>query len=121
MPPQTRYISCKTHRAWLHAFPIPEEHTLHEPGYSWLLRIRDQSGEMVGEVYLHFESDRTLFNESKGSPLELVAISRGRELLDPSLRSYRELYHVLWVEWGEHVATRRAVGWVERWFWRRRI
>jgi hypothetical protein len=117
MPPQTRYISCKTQRTWLRAFPIPEDHILNEHGYPWLLRIRDQSGVLAGEIYLHFESDRELFNESKGSPLELVAISRGRELLDPMLRGYRELYHVLWVKWEQSVATRRAVGWVERCFW----
>jgi hypothetical protein len=83
----------------------------------WLLRIRDQSGMLAGEVYLHVESDRELFDETNGSPLELVAISRGRELLDPMIRMYREVYHVLWVEWHGSVATRRAVGWVERSFW----
>jgi len=59
-----------------------------------------------------FRIDRTLFNESKGSPLELVAISRGRELL----AKLQELYHVLWVEWavGRH---EKSSGWVERWFW----
>lgn len=117
MPAQTRYISCETQRAWLQAYRLAEEHVWDEPGHMWLLRIRDQSGMLAGEVYLHVESDRELFDETNGSPLELVAISRGRELLDPMIRMYREVYHVLWVEWHGSVATRRAVGWVERSFW----
>jgi hypothetical protein len=117
MHAQTRYVSCHTHQASLRAFPVPEDHIYDEQGNPWVLRIRDESGTMAGEVFLHCENDRTLFDEVEGSPFELVAISRGRELLDPMLRSYREVYHVLWVEWHEGVATRRAVGWVERALW----
>jgi hypothetical protein len=117
MPAQTRFISCYTQQTSVRAFCIAEERIFDDPGHPWLLRIRDERGMLVGEVYLQFENDRTLFDESTGSPLELVAISRGRELLDPMIRSYREVYHVLWVDWQQSVATRRAVGWVERTFW----
>ncbi|KAI0871699.1 heterokaryon incompatibility protein-domain-containing protein [Hypoxylon argillaceum] len=123
IPPALRYISGRTKRTWLKAYrEKPEEESLKEIG------LRDDAGRKVGVLYLNCLNETKDFNwyspgkAGGGTTVELVAICRQKvEELDEDFPQKvlgdHEVYVVLWVEWSDGVAYRKAVGWVEKDDW----
>jgi len=128
-PPQTQYLFCNTFRAWLHA----SFDEISQRGPDLKIWLRNQEGTWSGILLLHNEADlASLTTESPSGPrIELVAISRGHipnnltehappELYHDKLRKTSKLYefyNVLWIEWKDDIAYRRAHGRVSRDIW----
>ena len=128
-PPQSEYLFCNTHRAWLHA-SFDEAPQRKSQLRVWL---RDQEGFWVGVLLLHNEADLASLEKvsPSGPRVELVAISRGQvpnsskdlafmELSHaefPKTSKLYEFYNVLWIEWQDGIAYRRAHGRVLRNMW----
>lgn len=129
IPPQTQYLFCDTHRAYLQA-------RSNEPDskpYDWHVWLRDANGTWAGALLLHSKVDREILKSDSESRVrvELVAISRGYIASDewqhapvemrheerPKHTELYEFYNVLWVEWKDGVAYRRAYGRVLRGLW----
>lgn len=127
IPAQTQYLFCDTHRAYLHA------NTADSKPHDRLVYLRNENGTWAGILLLHSESDKELFKSDSGTGaiVELVAISRGHISSDervhaPAEMSHEErpkegqvyeFYNVLWVEWKDGVAYRKAHGRVLRDIW----
>ncbi|KAI0415937.1 heterokaryon incompatibility protein-domain-containing protein [Xylaria grammica] len=105
VPLQSRYISCRTKRAWVEAYK-------RIVGDSATFPLRS-SGEGIGELFLHHTGDEAGFSddESVGRPVELVVICREVWASDA------DYYKVLWVEREGGVAYRKALGEVDKRWW----
>jgi Heterokaryon incompatibility protein (HET) len=129
IPPQTQYLFCNTHRTYL--FGSFKETGRKGPDLPiWL---RDEKGKWAGILLLHAETDFGVFKpEGEGGvKVEIVALSRGHipnnafqhaptEMDNEERPKEGELYefiNVLWVEWTDGVAYRRANGRVEKGVW----
>ncbi|KUJ06920.1 HET-domain-containing protein, partial [Mollisia scopiformis] len=129
---QTPYISCHTKRAWLtaHRFAM-SNFTDHDITYhQHLMNVRlanQKNGKYCGTLILHTEDDISYFSEADSEEtleIEIVAICR-QELsffemrfdMEKEERIGKHVYAVLWVEWIDGVAYRRASGYIkkERW------
>lgn len=120
VPTQTRYLFCETKRARLWSHQVGAE------GDFLISSVENDAGRMVGELYLHSWDDLACFPEKTsamrnqpGMPVEVVAInksqvhSRMTKGDESSNRLSSVSYHtytVLWVEWKDGVAYRRASG-----------
>lgn len=129
IPSQTQYLFCNTHRAWLHA----SYDELPQRKNDLRIWLRDQEGTWAGTLLLHNEVDlASLTTELPLGPrIELVTISRGqipnnsREhiLLElhhgelSKMSKLYEFYNVLWIEWKDGIAYRKAHGRVLRDMW----
>jgi len=129
LPPQTQYLFCSTHRTYL--FGSFDRKLRSGPDLPvWL---RDEKGKWAGVLLMHNEADLGFFkHEGEGSvKVEVVAISRGQIPNDewqhaptemkneerPKEGLLYEFYNVLWVEWTDGIAYRRAHGRVEKGIW----
>ncbi|KAH6851509.1 heterokaryon incompatibility protein-domain-containing protein [Alternaria rosae] len=138
--PQTAYLSAHTSRAFLRGRSLHnEQYELMGDHHLWLKSSQDQT---VGLLYLNNPEQKSLFKHTGGdsssaNPLELVAISKGTSqyLFSPErdweleLERWSKHYtgkiqatdciYVLWVEWEDGVAYRRACGVVTAEAWER--
>ncbi|PMD38763.1 HET-domain-containing protein [Hyaloscypha variabilis F] len=129
LPPQTQYLFCSTHRTFL--FGSFEQKQRQGPDLPvWL---RDEKGKWAGVLLMHNEADLEFFKqEGEGVvKVEVVAISRGQIPNDEWQHAPTEMkneerfkegllyefYNVLWVEWIDGIAYRRAHGRVEKGVW----
>ena len=105
--PQTQYLQCNTERAWLRYVPDEGTHKLTQMGM-----LVDDEGHKIGFITLQQAMDYDFMNTCHpiGSLLELAAISI-------SVRPDATVYNVLWIEWRNHIAYRRALGEVSRDAW----
>ena len=131
LPPQTQYLFCDTHRAFLNASYKEGD----EKHFSHSIWMRDQAGAWAGVLLLHREEDFEFFSTDlpSGPHVELVAISRGYISNDetqhaptemtceerPKSSLLYEFYNVLWIEWKDGIAYRRAHGRVLKDVWER--
>jgi hypothetical protein len=129
IPPQTQYLFCSTHRTFLFAKANEVENT----GRDRTVILRDENGKWAGVLLLQNESDQEQFKTEggEGVKVELVAISRGytpnsewqhapAEMAHEERPKEVELYeflNVLWIEWEDGVAYRRAHGRIEKVIW----
>lgn len=87
--------------------------------------LRDARGRRVGHLWLHAVDDLARFpteEDGEGTRVELVAVCRRESAQVPKLafevvEFYKDHYGVLWVEWEDGIAYRRASGVVERGAW----
>ena len=95
--------------------------------------LRDENEKWAGILLMHAEQDLESFKreDDGGVKVEVVAISRGHIPNDefqhapaemdieerPKVGELYEFYNVLWVEWKDGVAYRRAHGRVEKGVW----
>ncbi|CAG7559388.1 unnamed protein product [Fusarium equiseti] len=122
MPEQTEYLFCKTHKAQLWG--------CQKEGEGKDARLYNSQRQEVGFLNLVNEGffarfPRTLSEEEKGLPVDLVAVCKIRTYYRTqdevtkiwSPRQTKDTYLVLWVEWKDGVATRLASGQVdvEKW------
>lgn len=123
-PEQTQYLFCQTKgvQLWGHAAGDEDEN---------IVKLRNNSGEEIGELHLHNEESLARFTETlaegvTGLPVELVAIYKSvrysttwNEVEEKSELPLNrdEVYVVLWVEWKDGVAHRSASGRVEAAAW----
>lgn len=130
------FVSCTTRRAWLQAGE--EFAPLYRRGGT-VIALRDEWGRWAGALRLQ-DGDRRppLPEENNGDSrpgLELVEVAKGRtpsdarehsetQVLDewdheerPKAHPYYEYYYVLWIEWADGVAYRKALGRVEKDVW----
>jgi hypothetical protein len=128
-PQQTTYLFASTHRLHLHVSSEPGSN-YHARG---VRKLRTKSGLWAGILHVHNSEDLGQFvqNEALGPQVELVAISRGTRINAvkgdnlhehddeerPKDSELYEYYNVLWVEWREDVAYRRAGGRVLKNVW----
>lgn len=115
VPAQTRYLFCETTRARLWSHQVGAE------GEFAIATLENDVGGLVGELHLHSWEDLALFpadtcvRPQSGLPVEVVAISRAR-VQNRGLASHGQsmvsyyTYTVLWIEWEDGVAYRRASG-----------
>ncbi|KAI0543758.1 heterokaryon incompatibility protein-domain-containing protein [Xylaria curta] len=126
IPPTLKYISGKTTRTWLEAYREKPE----QPYDDYEIVLRDRLGRKMGVLSLHSCDDVQGFNSyqpgeaGRGTMVEIVAICRQKTRdLDEYLYSRNkvygehEVYVILWVEWSNGVAYRKAVGRVEKNDW----
>lgn len=88
--------------------------------------LNDGSGKAVGVLFPNMADDidkiwGTGSQGSQGTPVDLVAISRGHTVDLPQIIHPGDwnFYHVLWVEWMDGIAYRKGVGQVFRSAWER--
>lgn len=117
-PPQTPYISCRTWRGWFSAARIPNskfsDHQISYERHKLEAGLLDRQGNYCGHLDLHTKDDIALFPEADSDvdfKVELVAICRGEEI------GGENRYCVLWVEWVDGVAYRKASGMVNEDAW----
>lgn len=137
-PAQTPYISCNTKRGRFTAvrFP-PSQFFNYELTYSanlFNVGLLNACGDYCGRLYLQGEDDILRFPEAGSGiacEVEIVAICRRRErkTCDNSWRPqgeevgsqdnpiFKDVYGVLWVEWIDGIAYRRASGVVDKDEW----
>jgi len=141
--PQTAYLSAQTSRAFLFGKAV-HKNALMQEHHVWLKSSQDQ---YAGFLYLNNPEQESLFKQtgndsSSPNPLELVATSKGtiRSLFPPELdwelelersseafrmgkeredRKVVDCIFVLWIEWEDGVAYRRACGVVIAEIWER--
>lgn len=141
--PQTAYLSAQTSRAFLCGKAVHNNALMREH-HVWLKSSQDQ---YAGFLYLNNPEQESLFKQtgndsSSPNPLELVATSKGtiRSLFPPELdwelelersseafrmgkereeRKVVDCIFVLWIEWEDGVAYRRACGVVIAEIWER--
>ncbi|KAH7092185.1 heterokaryon incompatibility protein-domain-containing protein [Paraphoma chrysanthemicola] len=123
-----RILSCQTQRAWLHLGGFIQTEYMYERDPT-LVSLLDGDEMWAGALKLHDEE--LLATSSGASPIELVAISKGyaynsstnEEIhewdLDerPRLTEKYEFFNVLWVEWIDGIAYRKALGRVHAEVW----
>ena len=139
--PQTAYLFAQTNRAFLCGQLVHNvKYRLMGAPHMWLKSSQDQ---YVGFIYLNSSEQESLLRETGGNssspnPLELVAMSKGTSwaLRSPELdwevelkrsseageREERRAFDcifVLWIEWEDGVAYRRACGVVHADVWER--
>ena len=142
--PQTAFLSAQTSRAFLSGKRVHTKRFRVCAQYPlWLTSSR---GQHVGFLHLSSEEEQSFFkrtgkNSSSMNPLELVAISKGisAHLGPPDVdwdfeierlhrkSKYEDILHrppvdcmfVLWIEWKDGVAYRRACGVVTAEAWER--
>lgn len=137
VPAQTPYISCNTKRGRFQAAQLPISHFPNwdrKDKYGHFhAGMLDASGNYCGRVYLQGLDDISRFPEAdsrRTCDIELVAICRRREVvseqncwrIDEPVGSYyhpifKDVYGVLWVEWTDGIAYRRASGIVDKDAW----
>lgn len=132
-PEQTQYIFCATKRTCLAAFRFKDP---KNPDDTNIVQICTGSGERVGKLHLHNESqaelcpehsvNTELLGDSSGKTIESVAICKTRHYRkrwDEKNQKYTgpcdtsEVFDVLWVEWENDVAYRLASGTVDKECW----
>lgn len=129
VPAQSRYLFCETKRARLWSCQVGEE------GDFLIASLENDAGRLVGELYLHSWDDLAYFPErtsvlrnQPGMPVEVVAINKSQvhskmprgDVSSHGLPSVSyHTYTVLWVEWKDGVAYRRASGEVNGDEWER--
>lgn len=115
IPQQIPYISCQTKKAWVNAHRNTEKNfgIKMDDTAPTAVDLKEVSGNTVGRIALHHNDDLLYFAEdpATGTSIELVAISRH------ILHSGVHRYAVLWIEWVEKVAYRRASGDVDKDWW----
>lgn len=136
-PAQTPYISCRTRRGWFAGVQFPPakfldrlratKHHLFNAG------LLNESGDYCGRLFLQDTADIVGFPEASSGQtcqIELVAICRRREE-ETWVNSWKpedeewpipgtvfiDVYGVLWVEWINGIAYRRASGIVDKDAW----
>lgn len=110
-PEQWPYLFCKTQRVYLYVY-TPDERNI--------ACLCDTSGSTVGQLHLHNHESRTLFpREPIGKEVELVALyksTHSTKTFDEEKEVYghpictTDYICVLWIEWEDGVALRRACG-----------
>jgi hypothetical protein len=138
--PTTLLLCCRTRRAWFRIGPSMRRnpHTHHECSS---VVLKDPVGTWAGVLRLN-KSHLSLYtffldSDAEGQACELIAISRGfarngkdesyflEEWTDPKRRGFQrydslyEFYNVLWIEWKDGVAYRKALGRVVKDIWDR--
>ncbi|OAR02459.1 hypothetical protein LLEC1_00946 [Akanthomyces lecanii] len=118
MPEQWPYLFCKTQSVHLWAHADDREN---------VLSLCDRSGSVIGNLHLHNEESLALFpGELPGRELELVALYRSTtysKTFSEEKQRYdlpinvAETVCVLWIEWENGVAFRRACGSVRAGEW----
>lgn len=128
VPAQSRYLFCETKRAHLWSHQVGAEDDF------LIASLENDARMLIGELYLHSYEDyarlpkRTRGIHQPGMPVEVVAIHKSRVYsklpmdnrkvhLFPSPTCHT--YTVLWVEWQDGVAYRRASGEVNGDEWER--
>lgn len=126
------FISCRTKRAFLYGSEVITPQYIKGTA---VISLRDKKSAWIGAIRLQEESTdngRSL----AGQEIELVEVALGRvpndarqrlqhhQVLDewdheerPKNNDMYEYYYVLWVEWIDGVAYRKALGRVERSLW----
>lgn len=127
IPPQLPYISGQTTRTWLEAYREDLDWD-RRSGLPAMMCLRDRLDNKVGDLVLHSPKELSYFPREigVGTAIELVAICR-QEVQEVRLitgayiasesHGDREAYAVLWVEWANGIAYRRASGRVEKKAW----
>lgn len=124
-------LSFRTQRMWL---CVGEDVSTYGPCVS----VRDNSGSWAGTLNPHHEQDLALLLSDaghfpRGPTVELVAISRGSAYnarYGTSLDEWRleerpkssenyEYFNVLWIEWENGIAYRKALGRIAMEIWER--
>lgn len=108
VPEQTPFLFCDTSRT--HFFDRLD-------GYN-VATLTTSSGCPVGYLHLHTYHDASFFPENTNGPslwIELVAICKLR--IHYLNKKTLERYAVLWVEWEDGVAYRRASGEIDAEAW----
>jgi len=119
-------INCRTQRTWLCL-------ANRASTYSPLYRLRDAEGAWIGILQLHNWPESDYSSSSHRLACELVEISRGYAYEGKATLGMDEWYHsdrpklpegekyefvnVLWVEWDEGIAYRKAIGRVMKSAW----
>lgn len=137
-PAQTPYISCNTKRGRFTAVRFPQSQFFnYELSFSanlFSVGVLNACGDYCGRLWLQGEDDILRFPEAGSSiacEVEIVAICRRREIktCDNSWRPegeevgnqdnpiFKDVYGVLWVEWIDGIAYRRASGVVDKDEW----
>lgn len=142
-PAQTPYISCNTKRGRFAAARFPAkkslDHSCTYRGRPVSVVLLDGSGDLCGRLYLQGPDDISRFPEASSGrtcEVDIVAICRRRErdgtenswLLDSdgeldarmdssSTPTFKDVYGILWVEWVDGVAYRRASGIIDKDVW----
>ncbi|KAH6686658.1 heterokaryon incompatibility protein-domain-containing protein [Plectosphaerella plurivora] len=117
---QTQYLFCRTTRASMAAG------TRLAGPRSWevynAVALADRYGATVGVVFASSQDEAEALQASKGSPaLELIAVAKGWTVSIADAAAYEEevhelhhdkidCYFVMWVEWREGIAYRKAAG-----------
>lgn len=104
-PEQTPFLFCDTFRARLLG---------RLDNYNVVTLVNDL-GESVGHLHLHTEHDSNLFSPDTALSVELVAVCKLR--IHHLCNSTLERYAVLWIEWKDGIAYRRASGEVDAKGW----
>lgn len=128
---QTSYISCNTKRGWFTATQFPINHfsdsQLRGRYNLTTVGLLDGNGEYCGRLYIQEADDILRFPEANSGStceVEIVAICRRREMTsegnswrpygeeDEDIERYvfKDVFGVLWIEWIDGVAYRRASG-----------
>lgn len=142
-PAQTPYISCNTKRGRFAAARFPAKKILDDGctyrGSPISVVLLDGSSDHCGRLYLQGPDDISRFPEASSGrtcEVDIVAICRRRErhvtenswLLDSdgelyelmdhsSTLTFKDVYGILWVEWVDGVAYRRASGIIDKDVW----
>ncbi|KAL0931161.1 uncharacterized protein CTRU02_213896 [Colletotrichum truncatum] len=121
-PPQSPFISCSTKRSWLRA-------KRYRPGIVQTgglkyevhrVTLHNALGSQIGYMTLQSNKDSDLISEdSKGTLIELVAISREIEIGAHGHDETKDFYLVLWVSWVDSIAYRKGCGRVQKDAWER--
>jgi hypothetical protein len=125
--PTARYLHCKTQRMWFWGGEICKLEKTFTKHTSLL--INEKNGNWAGILHLHNEpAESTIPNTA----VELIALSKGcatprnsfyedfeEFLIDESLRSkgIYNFYHVMWIEWENGIAYRKAIGRISQAMW----
>ncbi|CAG8976499.1 hypothetical protein HYALB_00005996 [Hymenoscyphus albidus] len=118
--PQTAFIFAQTSRAYLSVRTICFEpqriSRKHEGWHPPSVHLSDRSGKFVGYLHLHNNDDLAEFEEEiDANGRKLVELEEsGAQEWDPQLKN---CYFVLWIEWKDGVAYRRAAGAVTEEAW----
>jgi hypothetical protein len=115
MQSQTPYISCITRRGWF------ETKTYTRAWDAKCISLLNGSGKECGVLKLHMRADLSHFLQAKAdggaAKIELVAICLRSMVQGRKQRASPDRYGVLWVEWENGVAYRKASGWVDKERW----
>lgn len=127
MPPQHPYISCKTKRGW---FGVKQIQTVYcTPGFYAQLSILDRNQRTCGAIKLPSIEQKEDFppeDSHDNHTVELVAICLQQkpvivnyptEIRTIEKSEFREEYGILWIEWIDGVAYRKAAGFVDKESW----
>jgi len=120
-------LSCRTRRAWFTLFQ-----TFKSKQGSHFASLHNDIGTYAGILRLHNKLE-TMKNPASRTICELVAISKGYTVetyVPESIQLYEfmieggpqkgqryDFYNVLWVEWEDGIAYRKAIGRIEKNMW----